>query len=114
MANGFPADVVALSLAPDVDIIQKAGLITHDWQPRTPTAAIVSATAVVASTSAPGNPKHIQSWSDLTQPGLQVLTPDPSQSGGAKWNIVAAYGAAMRGKVPGYAASNAAGRPEAA
>ena len=51
----------------------------------------------------PGNPKGIENWDDLTQPGLQILTPDPSQSGGARWNIVAAYGAAMRGEVPGYA-----------
>jgi ABC-type sulfate transport system permease component len=48
----------------------------------------------------PGNRKGIHDWNDLTQPGLQILTPDPAQSGGAKWNIVAAYGAAMRGKVP--------------
>src|SRR5204862_4204998 len=47
-------------------------------------------------------------WGDLTQPGLQILTPDPAQSGGAKWNIVAAYGASMRGEVPGYAANDPA------
>ena len=51
----------------------------------------------------PGNPKDITNWSDLTQSGLQILTPDPAQSGGAKWNIVGAYGASMRGNVPGYA-----------
>src|SRR5213075_1305592 len=47
-------------------------------------------------------------WNDLTQPGLKILTPDPAQSGGAKWNIVAAYGAAMRGKVSGYKADSTA------
>src|SRR6266516_3304432 len=50
--------------------------------------------------------KLISTWSDLTRPGLQVLTPDPAQSGGARWNIVAAYGASMRGKVPGYGANS--------
>ena len=106
VANGFPADVVALSLVPDVQIIQKAGLITHDWT-RDPDAGIV-ATTPVAFDVRPGNPKHITNWSDLTRLGLQILTPDPAQSGGAKWNIVAAYGASMRGKVPGHAANSPA------
>ena len=106
VANGFPADVVALSLAPDVDIIKKAGLITHDWT-QDPNQGVVASSAVVFDVR-PGNPRHIRNWNDLTQPGLQILTPDPTQSGGAKWNIVAAYGAAMRGKVPGYAANNPA------
>ena len=66
------------------------------------------ATTVVAFDVRPGNPKHIANWNDLTQSGLQILTPDPSQSGGAKWNIVGAYGASMRGKVTGYAENNAA------
>jgi sulfate/thiosulfate transport system substrate-binding protein len=66
------------------------------------------ATSVVGFMVRPGNPKHIHNWNDLTQPGLQILTPDPAQSGGAKWNIVGAYGAAMRGKVPGYTANNPA------
>ncbi len=105
VANGFPADIVALSLDPDVDIVQKAGLITHDWR-SDPDGSIVG-TTVVAFDVRPGNPKHIADWNDLTQPGLQILTPDPAQSGGAKWNIVGAYGAATRGKVPGYSTSSA-------
>jgi sulfate/thiosulfate transport system substrate-binding protein len=100
VANGFGADIVALSLAPDVEIVQKAGLITHDWQKDTDGSIV--ATTPVALDVRPGNPKHIANWNDLTQSGLQILTPDPSQSGGAKWNIVAAYGAATRGKVTGY------------
>ncbi len=102
---GFPADIVALSLDPDVRLIQDAGLITHDWR-NDPQGSIVASSAVVFDVR-PGNPKHIENWNDLTQPGLQILTPDPAQSGGAKWNIVAAYGAAMRGKVPGYGKGNA-------
>jgi sulfate/thiosulfate-binding protein len=104
VANGFPADVVALSLAPDVDIIQKAGLITHDWRSGTDGGIVATTPAVIDVRS--GNPKHIANWNDLTQSGLQILTPDPSQSGGAKWNVVAAYGAAIQGKVPGYASGS--------
>ena len=105
VVNGFPADVVALSLDPDVELIQKAGLITHDWQDG-PDHGYVGTSAVVFDVR-PGNPKHIENWNDLTQSGLKILTPDPAQSGGAKWNIVAAYGAAMRGEVPGYAKGSA-------
>jgi sulfate/thiosulfate-binding protein len=100
IVNGLQADVYASSLDPDVKEVQHAGLITHDWQ-NDPDHAIV-ATSLVGFMVRPGNPKGIHNWNDLTQPGLQILTPDPAQSGGAKWNIVAAYGAAMRGKVPGY------------
>ncbi len=107
VANGFPADVVALSLAPDVEIVQKAGLITHDWKTQDPDGGIVATTPVVFDVRS-GNPKGISNWSDLTKPGLSILTPDPAQSGGAKWNIVAAYGAAIRGKVPSAAASDPA------
>jgi sulfate/thiosulfate-binding protein len=106
VVNGFPADIVALSLDPDVQLIQDAGLITHDWQ-NDPDGSHVATGAVVFDVR-PGNPKHIENWGDLTQPGLEILTPDPAQSGGAKWNIVAAYGASMRGKVPGYKANDAA------
>jgi sulfate transport system substrate-binding protein len=105
VVNGFPADVVALSLAPDVDTIRKAGLITHDWT-RAPEGGMVSTSAVVFDVR-PGNPRHIANWSDLAKPGLRILTPDPAASGGARWNIVGAYGAAMRGKVPGAAAGDA-------
>jgi sulfate/thiosulfate transport system substrate-binding protein len=106
VVNGLQADIVALSLDPDVQTIQDAGLITHDWQ-HDPDASIVATGAVVFDVRK-GNPKNIHDWSDLTQPGLEILTPDPAQSGGAKWNIVAAYGAAMRGKVPGYEANDPA------
>ena len=106
IVNGFPADVYASSLAPDVSLVQKAGLITHNWL-KDPNQSVV-ATSVVGFMVRPGNPKHIHNWNDLTQPGLKILTPDPAQSGGAKWNITAAYGAAMRGQVPGYAANSPA------
>jgi len=106
VVNGFPADIVGLSLAPDVQMIQDAGLISHDWTQVTEGGIV--ATSVVVFDVRPGNPKHIENWDDLTQPGLEILTPDPAQSGGARWNIVAAYGASMRGNVPGYAANDSA------
>jgi sulfate transport system substrate-binding protein len=105
VVNGFQADVVALSLAPDVDVIKDAGLITHDWTAG-PDGGMVSSSVVVFDVR-PGNPKNIQNYNDLTQPGLQILTPDPASSGGARWNITAAYGAAVRGKVPGTTADDA-------
>jgi sulfate transport system substrate-binding protein len=104
--NGLGADIYASSLDPDVQSVQDAGLITNDWQSDTDN-SIVQSGSVVFDVR-PGNPKGIENWDDLTQPGLQILTPDPAQSGGARWNIVAAYGASMRGEVPGYAANNPA------
>jgi sulfate/thiosulfate-binding protein len=106
IVNGFPADVYASSLDPDVGLVQKAGLITHDWQNDQDSSIVAS--SLVGFMVRPGNPKHIENWNDLTQSGLQILTPDPAQSGGAKWNITAAYGAAMRGKVPGIAPNDPA------
>jgi sulfate/thiosulfate transport system substrate-binding protein len=104
--SGFPADIAALSLIPDLELIADAGLITHDFT-QDPEGSIVATSAVVFDVR-PGNPENIRNWSDLTRPGLEILTPDPASSGGARWNIVAAYGAAMRGEVPGYAANDQA------
>ena len=95
VVNGYPADIVALSLAPDVDAIADAGLITHDWT-QEPDKGMVSSSVVVFDVR-PGNPKGLEDFDDLTQDGLEILTPDPAASGGARWNIVGAYGAAMRG-----------------
>lgn len=93
--GGFEADVVALSLAGDVEKIVKAGLITHDWK-SAPHQGMVS-TSIVVIAVRPGNPKKIADWADLTRGGLNILTPDPRTSGGAMWNICALYGAALRG-----------------
>ncbi len=93
--GGFEADIAALSLEGDIDKIADAGLITHDWK-STPNRGMVS-TSIVVIAVRPGNPKAIEDWSDLAQPGLNVLTPDPKTSGGAQWNINAIYGAALRG-----------------
>jgi len=93
--GGFEADIAALSLEGDIDKIAEAGLITHDWKTK-PNHGMASNSIVVIALR-PGNPKGIKDWPDLTQPGLNVLTPDPKTSGGAQWNINAIYGAALRG-----------------
>ncbi len=101
VVGGFEADVVALSLEADVDRITKAGLITHDWKSKGAQGMVSDSIAVIAVRA--GNPKNIKDWKDLTQPGLEILTPDPASSGGAQWNIMALWGAAQRGFVDGYA-----------
>lgn len=97
IVEGFEADVVALSLEADINRIQEAGLITHNWK-QGEYKGIVT-TSIVSFAVRVGNPKTIHDWSDLTQPGLEILTPNPNTSGGAMWNILALYGAALRGKV---------------
>ncbi|MFL6216649.1 MAG: sulfate ABC transporter substrate-binding protein [Blastocatellia bacterium] len=93
--GGFEADIAALSLEGDIDKIAEAGLITHDWKSK-PNGGMISDSIVVIAVRA-GNPKGIKDWADLTQAGLNILTPDPRTSGGAQWNINAMYGAALRG-----------------
>src|SRR5215217_3512276 len=105
VAEGFEADVVALSLEADITRIEKAGLITHDWRSE-PFGGMVS-TSAVAFAVREGNPKNIHDWTDLAQPDLEVLTPNPKTSGGAMWNILALYGAAKRGHVDGFTADDA-------
>lgn len=105
VVEGFEADVVALSLEADVNRIEKAGLITHDWRTK-PFGGMVS-TSAVAFAVREGNPKNIHDWADLVQPGLEILTPNPKTSGGAMWNILALYGAAKRGHVQGVTADDA-------
>jgi len=95
IVGGFEADVAALSLEGDIDKIAQAGLITHEWK-AAPHGGMVS-TSIVVLAVRPGNPKKVLDWTDLTRPGLNVLTPDPKTSGGAQWNINALYGAALRG-----------------
>ncbi len=92
IAAGQPADIALLSNALDVNTLVDAGLVQRDWTKKLPQGGIV-ANSVVAFVVRPGNPKHIRNWSDLIKPGVQVVTPNPFSSGGAKWNILAAYGA---------------------
>ncbi|HEX4692078.1 MAG TPA: sulfate ABC transporter substrate-binding protein [Solirubrobacteraceae bacterium] len=99
VAAGLPADIVALSLAPDVDKLVEPGIVDANWA-KTPTKGFVT-NSVVVLTVRKGNPKHIETWADLVKPGVQVLTPNPFTSGGAKWNLMAAYGSQIaQGKSP--------------
>jgi sulfate/thiosulfate-binding protein len=103
VAEGFEADVVALSLERDVTRLVDAGLVTHDWQGNDYNGMVT--TSLVTFVVRPGNPEGINDWADLAREGIEVLTPDPATSGGAQWNIMAAYGAALRGHVEGYEAT---------
>lgn len=104
VVEGFEADIVALSLEADLNRIENAGLITHDWRGK-PFGGMVS-TSVVSFAVRDGNPKNINDWADLAQPGIEILTPNPKTSGGAMWNVLALYGAAKRGHVEGFSADD--------
>lgn len=99
VVEGFEADVVALSLEADVTRIQNAGLITHDWKAGEYDGIVT--TSIVSFAVREGNPKKVQDWADLAKPGIEVLTPNPNMSGGAMWNILGLYGAALRGHIEG-------------
>jgi len=99
---GQPADVVAFSTEPDVARLVKDGLVASSWDGGQ-TKGIV-ADSVVAIVVRKGNPKHITGWDDLVRPGIKVITPNPSTSGSARWNILAAYGAELKeGRSPAQA-----------
>ena len=91
---GQPADIAFLSTGLDIDTVADAGLVSKSWT-KAPQGGI-AADSVVAFVVRPGNPKHIHGWKDLTKSGVKVVTPDPFPSGSAKWNVLAAYGAARK------------------
>jgi sulfate/thiosulfate-binding protein len=99
VASGLPADIVALSLAPDVDKLVEPGLVDKNWAD-TPTDGFVTNSVVVFAVRK-GNPKNIKTWDDIVKDGIEVITPNPFTSGGAKWNLMAAYGSQIaQGKSP--------------
>jgi sulfate/thiosulfate-binding protein len=100
VAAGLPADVVNFSLAPDVDKLVEPGIVNADWAKTGAHDGFVTNSVVVLAVRK-GNPKNIKDWDDLIKPGVEVDTPNPFTSGGAKWNLMAAYGAQIaRGKSP--------------
>jgi sulfate/thiosulfate transport system substrate-binding protein len=102
VASGQPSDVVNFSTESDISRVEKAGLISSDWDANQ-YKGIVSDSLVVMVVRK-GNPKHITGWSDLIKPGISVVTPNPSTSGSARWNVMAAYGAQLKlGKSPAQA-----------
>ena len=94
VVSGLKADVVALSLEPDVTTLVNKGIVARSWK-NDEFGGIVTRSVVVFAVRK-GNPKKIRDWEDLVKPGVQVVTPNVQTSGGAKWNIMAAYGAQLR------------------
>jgi sulfate/thiosulfate transport system substrate-binding protein len=95
VAAGQPADIVALSLDPDIDYLVRKNLVPKNWSANAHRG--ITSDSVVVFVVRDGNPKHIKGWGDLVKPGIQVITPNPFTSGGARWNVLAAYGAQRRG-----------------
>ena len=93
--DGLEADVVTLALAYDVDAIADRGLIAPDWQTRLPNNS-TPYTSTIVFLVRKGNPKGIKDWDDLAKPGVQIITPNPKTSGGARWNYLAAWGYALK------------------
>jgi sulfate transport system substrate-binding protein len=92
---GQSADIVHFSLEPDMTRLVTDGIVADDWNSG-PTKGICS-DSIVVFVVRPGNPKNIHTWSDLTKPGVSIVTPDPGSSGSAKWNLLAAYGSVLAG-----------------
>ena len=88
--DGLEADVVTLALAYDVEAISKSGLITPGWLKFLPHNS-APYTSTIVFLVRKGNPKGIKDWNDLIKPGVQVITPNPKTSGGARWNYLAAW-----------------------
>jgi sulfate/thiosulfate transport system substrate-binding protein len=96
---GLRADVVAFSLEPDMTRLVEAGVVAQDWNAGEHKGMVTD--SVVVFMVREGNPKNIRTWDDLTKDGVAVVTPNPFTSGGARWNVMAAYGAQIeQGKSP--------------
>jgi sulfate/thiosulfate transport system substrate-binding protein len=91
--GGLPADVVEFSLQPDMERLVEAGLVDQDWNQNQYDGFVTD--SVVVFMVRKGNPKNIKTWDDLIKDDVEVLEPNPFTSGGAKWNIMAAYGAQL-------------------
>ena len=102
---GLDADIVALSLAPDMDELVAAGKVDAKWKKQSYKGMVTD--SVVVFVVRDGNPKKIKSWNDLLRPGIEIVTPNPFTSGGARWNIMAAYGSwRKQGKTDKQARAN--------
>jgi sulfate transport system substrate-binding protein len=95
VVDGLPADVVTLALAHDIDVLAERGLLARNWEQRLPDNS-APYTSTIVFLVRKGNPKKIRDWSDLVRPGVQVITPNPKTSGGARWNFLAAWGYALK------------------
>lgn len=100
---GLPADILALSLWPDVERLVEPGIVAPDWDENAYGGMVHD--SVVVLVVRPGNPKGITGWDDLVRDDVDVITPNPFTSGGAQWNILAAYQAQVQaGRTPEEAA----------
>jgi sulfate/thiosulfate transport system substrate-binding protein len=90
---GLKADVVEFSLQPDMQRLVDAKIVAPNWDQNSYHGMVTNSVVVIATRK--GNPKHIVDWPDLVKPGVEVITPNPFTSGGARWNLMAAYGGAL-------------------
>lgn len=95
VVDGLRADVVTLALGGDIDPIAKAGLLPEDWESKLPDNS-APYTSTIVFLVRKGNPKNIKDWDDLVKKGVEVITPNPKTSGGARWNYLAAWAYADR------------------
>src|SRR5471030_3124432 len=103
--DGLQADVLTLALAADIDAVSKnAGILPADWQKRLPQSS-TPYTSTIVFLVRKGNPWKIKDWNDLVKPGIQVVTPNPKTSGGARWAYLGAW--AYAEKAPGGNAEKA-------
>lgn len=93
--DGLEADIVHLSLAPDVNKLVQAGFIQPDWEKQAPNNAIVTK-SVGAIATHDGNPKNLKTWADLTKNGINIVTANPKTSGGARWNFLSLWGSVIK------------------
>src|SRR3954449_10611701 len=88
--GGLPADVVEFSLELEVTRLVDSGLVDKSWNENQYKGMVTNSVVVLVTRK--GNPKHLTKWEDLVKPGVQVITPNPFTSGGARWDVMAAYG----------------------
>ena len=94
--DGLEADIVTLALAADINSLNtKKELIASDWQSRLPNNS-TPYTSTIVFLVRKGNPKNIKDWDDLIKPGVNIITPNPKTSGGARWNYLSAWGYALK------------------
>lgn len=93
--NGLQADVVTLALDYDIDAIENAGMIQSGWKEELPDDS-APYTSTIVFLVRKGNPKNIQDWDDLIRDDVDVITPNPKTSGGARWNYLAAWAYAQK------------------
>ncbi len=108
--DGLQADVVTLALAYDIDAIaERTGLLPADWQQRLPHRSCPYTSTIVLLVRK-GNPKGIRDWDDLVKPDIEVITPNPKTSGGARWNYLAAWTYALKKELGDLSKRNDSGK----